>query len=328
MSEIVQKDLFGEDVVDKQPISREKITDILRGVFHGMTLEDLTALFTDKFRETLNYYDLCHGAKTCQRMSLLFNPHRLDVRSITSKMSVYEAFQDERWFNGLARVVILNKGTVSDVLYQSIAMNINGVQYINEFPPHVARGVYSKYVTKNARILDPCAGWGGRMIGASTVADSYTAFEPSTKTHEGLLKLSEYLRTMQPDFETNVKNIPFEEAQLTSNYYDVALTSPPYYDTEHYSTEATNSMNKFATFDAWCEGFYLPMIEKTMDALKPDSYFILNIGSRKYPLNQVLIDNFKVLYSVDKEQSFLSGQGTGLNKSGEGETFYRLHKNK
>ena len=91
-------------------------------------------------------------------------------------------------------------------------------------------------------------------------------------------------------------------AKIKKESFDFAITSPPYYDTEHYSEENTNSLNRYKDFDEWCKCFYIPLIRKTMFGLKDGSVFILNIGSRKYPLNQVLLDTFSRRYKITKQE--------------------------
>ena len=128
---------------------------------------------------------------------------------------------------------------------------------------------------------------------------------------------------MNPTFKARVHNIPFEDSQLTPNFYDIALTSPPYYDSEKYSDEPSNSLNRYNSFQEWCIGFYIPLITKTMAALKPGAVFILNIGSRMYPLNQVLLDTFQEQYPIKKLGNYLSGNG---KSDKEGEMFYEIRK--
>ena len=321
-------DLFGEDITRKQPMTREELFETLKANFKDMTLMELVGLLTTPFEEVIEYYNLSGGHRAGQRISLLFNPHRLQVRSITSERSIFEAFKTDNFLSGLARAILFKQGSgnLKRLLYDTIQLGINGVQYINEFPPHVARDTYLQYgVTKTSKILDPCAGWGGRMLGASVVTDSYDGFEPSTETFLGLHKLKLFIQSMNKDFNPNISIDCFEDAVVKKDYYDVALTSPPYYDTEEYSDEETNSLNRYETFDKWCEGFYIPLIQKTMDALKDGRFFIFNIGSRKYPLNAVLIDTFGKTYKISKGTQRLSNS-SGLGKKGEGETFYTIQK--
>jgi hypothetical protein len=321
-------DLFGENISKKPKMTRDELYDTFRKRMKDISLEMLVSLLTTEFEEIVEYYNLTAGNRAGQRISLLFNPHRLNTKTMTSERSIYQAFKTDNFLNGLARAVLFKQGAgnLKRLLYDTIQLGINGVQYVNEFPPHVARDVYDKYgALKDSKILDPCAGWGGRMLGASVVSDVYDCFEPATDTFIGLHKLKLFIQSMNPSFNPTISNSPFEDAIVKEDYYDVALTSPPYYDTEEYSNEDTNSLNRYKSFPDWRDNFYIPFIKKTMGALKDGRVFVLNIGSRKYPLNEVLLDTFGTTYQISKGDSMLSNS-SGLGKSGEGETFYVIRK--
>lgn len=326
----MEKDLFGNIIEKKRNLNREKLALLMFNNFKDITLEQFVQLFTNKFIETVEYANLINGNKTCQKTSLLFNPHRLNTKTKKSEVSIFEAFKTYKFQYGFARLIIAayEKYTKSEAIYQLLQYGTEGVQYVNEFPPHVARDLYLEYnLDANSKILDPCGGWGGRMIGASVVSNSYTCFEPSTQTYNGLKNLFYFIKNMNTDFNAEIYCLPFEKSDLKSNYYDFALTSPPYYDTEKYSDEETNSYIAYNTFEKWCEMFYLPMIKKTMDSLKKDCSFVINIGSRIYPLNEILINNFAKNYEILKSKDMLSGKLSGLkNNEKEGETFYRIIK--
>jgi len=326
MNDIDTRDLFGNKVITKQPIDRDVLTKQIYSVVKKLSLQDFVLLMTNEFEAVMQYGDLSNGEKSCQKTSLLFNPHRLDTKTKSSKYSIFSAMQNESFVNGLARAVLFKKEKVKELLYQVIQLGVNGVQYVNEFPPHIARDLCVKNgIQADSKVLDPCAGWGGRMIGISVVSNHYDCFEPETRTFSGLENLLSFIKTMNNSFCAKIHNIPFEEALLEDNSYDFAITSPPYYDTEEYSEENTNSLNRYNTFEKWRDLFYLPLIEKTMKALKPNKIFILNIGSRVYPLNDILIRNFKEKHEIRKMDKSLSGSA-GLGKSGEGETFYAIKK--
>jgi len=321
-------DLFGESKHIKKVISRECLSDNLYQLLNNLDLMNFIKCFTNEFKELIEYIKLQQGENTCQNLSLLFNPHRLSTKSKKSKKSVFEAIKDKNFVSGLSRAILFDNryDKNKDYLFNSFRLGINGVQYINEFQPYIARNIYKKYhLDANSKILDPCAGWGGRMIGASVVSNYYECFEPSTKTFEGLNRLSNFIQLINSDFKTVINKIPFEDSNLVDNSFDFALTSPPYYDTEIYSDEVTNSLNRYNTFDKWTDCFYLPLINKTMVALKTRKTFVINIGSRNYPLSRILISNFKDKYEIKKLGNFLSGNG-GLSKQGEGEMFYSIVK--
>lgn len=315
-------DLFGTEISRGSTIDRAMLAAGLYANLKDISLQGLAELLTNPFEAVIDYVNLCAGEKTGQRISLLFNPHRLDTQ--TKQRSVLTALKDFRFCDGLARVAILKKGTTQDILYASIGMGVNHTSYIQEFPPHVARDLALEYsLSKSSKVLDPCAGWGGRMIGFSTIVDSYTCCEPSTRTAAGLRKLHDWLRVFRSSFTATIYEAPFEDVELPPQSFDFALTSPPYYDTERYADEPTNSFKRYSTFEAWCTGFYAPLIHRTMAALKPDAAFVLNIGSRVYPLNERLHQIIRDRYIVEKQKGKLSASN-GLGKDGEGETFYEI----
>jgi hypothetical protein len=318
--------LFGETVSKRIQVNRDDLKNRLFDLLSVITIEEFSRLICNEFDETIQYMNLLNGISGCQKTSLLFNPHRLNIRCGGSKNSIYEALKTINFIDGLSRAILFKEDKVKELLYQVLQLGINGVQYCNEYPPIKAQELCIKFnVSASGFVLDPCAGWGGRMIGVSTVCNHYDCFEPSTNTYNGLLKLAQFIQTMQPDFNPLIHKLPFEDAHLNSNYYDFAITSPPYYDTEIYSDENTNSMNRYKDFTEWCNKFYIPLIRNTMISLKPGKTFVLNIGSRKYPLSEILLSNFQTEYKIEKMGNYLSGN-SGLGKTGEGEMFYSITK--
>jgi hypothetical protein len=328
-----QLDLFDGSYETKKALTRDDLETAVIRIFKDISLEKLVGLITNELEEVVEYYKLSNGEKACQKTSLLFNPHRLCTRSKGKPFSIYEGTKTYNFLTGLARTLAYryntSNGRARELLYNTLQFGgINNSKYVNEFPPHVARDLCKEFgVNKTSHILDPCAGWGGRMIGCSVVCDNYTCFEPSSKTYTGLLKLEEFIKSMNKSFSANVNCLPFEDSEIQENKYDFALTSPPYYDTEDYSDEETNSKNRYKSFKEWCDYFYIPMIQKTMNALKSNCCFVLNIGSRIYPLNKVLLDNFGDKYKITKHKDLLMGNNTGLrSKDKEGESFYIIRK--
>lgn len=298
---------------NKNILDRDILTNIFIKYMKNTTEEELVSMLYSKFEAIVDFARLCRGEKTGQKISMLFNPHRYST-SVIKKGALMDYFKENNFLSGLARVIIWREGIVKELLYSSLHLGVNGSQIVYDFQPYVARQIYSEYDAK--RILDPCAGWGGRMIGAASLGTFYHGFEPSTKTYEGLLKLGEFLKEFKNGFDYKIECLPFEDAKLTDKY-DIAFTSPPYYDTELYSKEETNSCNRYKTFKDWCDGFYLPMVNKV---LKHTPNFIINVGDRKYPLKTVLFDNFK----VEEVLYFLNG-GAGMGKKKEEEeAFYSI----
>lgn len=316
---------------------REDIKRCLKNTVAPMTLTEFAHLFVNEVSAIEDFYYLCQNKDTGKNISLLFNPHRLNTKTDHSEernsvsLSMYESIKDKgneiytEKIDGMARLFLYNlENGVNDAFYRTVDRGFNGVAKVAEFPPFVARKIYLKYTGMEKRsILDPCAGWGGRMIGASSIPNTrYVACEPCTETYNGLVKLGEWLKSLQPTFDFEIHHIPYEEFE-TDEKFDIALTSPPYFSTEHYSDEETDSAHKFPQYDLWVEGFYTPLIVNTIDRLKENCVFILNIGDRRYPLTEsmkkICKDNN---IFVDREYNYLK------NINEDGEKFYCLYKSK
>jgi len=318
--------------VSHQSISRDQLTELLWSVLKDATLEEFVSFITNRFYECIEYGKLMNGQDVGIRTSLLFNPHRLSTSSINSTkgISIFEGLKDKRVVSGMARVALFKGIENRRGLLTYIEAGVQGVGFIQEFPPYLARDIYKFYGLDSTRkILDPCGGWGGRMIGASVVGSTYEAFEPSTQTYKGLLKLYDFIKGMNPEFSAKIWKLPFEDSRLKSNFYDFALTSPPYYDTEVYSDEETNSLNRYPSFEKWINGFFIPLVEKTMISLKQEGVFVINLGDRVYPLSDVLKENFQDKYRLKRVFFGKYSPSGGFGRdSTKGEKFYEIRKKK
>lgn len=300
--------------------------EALHNLLKDMTLDEFVRLLTNEFDELMEYKALLEGKKTCQRTATLFNPQRLDTQTKNNRRSIYEALIDRKFAVGLARVLRWNSDRPKVVLWRSLAQGINGTAWVSTFPPYKARDILRQYgIGLNSKLLDPCAGWGNRFVGYSVVVNHLTCFEPCIDTFNGLWKLTKFIQQLRPDFKPNIINLPFEESNLETESFDFAMCSPPYYDTELYSEEETNSCNRYTTFDDWIDGFFRPFIEKTMNALKSEAKFILNIGCRLYPIDECLYDYFSQVYNIKRIKDYLD-TGRSLSRKEKGEMFFEISK--
>lgn len=313
-------------------MDRETLFNVLKYNIRDMDINEVVGQFITKTQAIEEFFKLCNGMNAGKTISLLFNPHRLSTDTEKYDLSIFESFQKDDKLSGLARLYLYNlEHGVNNAFYSTIQRGYQNIQYVNEFPPYVARTIYQRYCKESFNILDPCAGWGGRMIGCASIPNAtYTAFEPCTQTWEGLQKLGEWLKVFQPSFKYEVHHLPYEDKPAFEQKFDMALTSPPYYDTEHYSDEPTNSMNRYSTFDEWVEGFYKPLILTTVDLIKDDGVFVINVGSRKYPLESKLyqICEEAGLHCV-RITDYLSGNGEGKEKFfciSKVQKYHKLHR--
>jgi hypothetical protein len=99
--------------------------------------------------------------------------------------------------------------------------------------------IYSKY--KPSSILDFCAGWGGRLIGACALnVPEYIGIDINGGLEQYYNKISDFFADEERKKRLKVKTQfkMFYESAITFDYskieYDMVLTSPPYYFLEKY----------------------------------------------------------------------------------------------
>lgn len=146
-----------------------------------------------------------------------------------------------------------------------------------QFRPSWVRGIVLQLFPRPAglKFLDISAGWGDRLIAAMSLGMDYTGFDPNTALIPGHQSLIAAFG--QPERHT-VQPLPFEEAELPADTFDLCLTSPPFFDLEVYSEEATQSVQRYPELGPWLEGFLFPALRKAWAALKLGGYLALHLG--------------------------------------------------
>jgi hypothetical protein len=220
--------------------------------------------------------------------TLAYTPHRVEVAghvgSIIDGLELVLKEEDaiERlWFvtGGRPRFDAMVTGTLP-----FLSMRLPG-----EFPAHLARELYDEHVTRaGGTVLDPCSGWGGRMLGfmLSKKASRYIGFDTDPDSIAGVRSMHSDLVVYAPNKGVLLECKPFEDAQLEPRSIDFALTSPPYFNTEKYGGD-DSSWRRYKTLEEWVDGFYKPLLRKTALALKTGGIFALQIGSQRYKLEEI-----------------------------------------
>lgn len=117
------------------------------------------------------------------------------------------------------------------------------------FPPNIAKYIYNKY--GGERVLDFCAGFGGRLLGFwhSNVKE-YVGIDPNKK-----LKHNEMISWLREnDFYNKKKASIIYSSAEDVNYdelgkFDLVFTSPPYFNSEIYSEDETQSLTRYPKYN-------------------------------------------------------------------------------
>ena len=214
------------------------------------------------------------GMKLCQH----FCPNFWDIESAAGK-SFAKAWNDpvvmdkvrewglqgmsQLWLSWVRRAVFMAAGLPNSSYYR----------------PHFSKQVIGMTGKSHGVLYDPCAGWGGRMLGTLASGWDYHSCEPNPLTHANLQRMIEFVN---PKTQANIRLQGAETFDVsTIGPVDIVLTSPPYFNLEVYNHDAEQSYNTHTTYDAWRDGWLTPLINHCLDNLKLEgisAWNVMNVG--------------------------------------------------
>jgi len=142
---------------------------------------------------------------------------------------------------------------------------------VTNFKPVIAKFLYQEYAP-NGKIFDYSCGFGSRMLAAMSLDMEYIGCEPNLKTLSNLHKFGSFLseRTEGKFFITEKGS---EDYLYRENYFDLAFSSPPFFDYEIYSQDAGQSVVKYSKYEDWLIGYWKRTIENCCKCLVPGGHF-------------------------------------------------------
>jgi hypothetical protein len=221
-------------------------------------------------------WDLCDG------LSDLFNEHvRVRSRALAAATPLERwGALTERQLRDIAEQVSQDPPsnvTNVDLWRSREALCLSGPE-CSQFRPSIAKAFYvlcaSSLGSTRLRVLDPCGGWGDRLLGAlaSGVVSTVTVVDPNPLLHPGYTSMA----LLEPSICVKTICSPFELADLELDLFDVVFTSPPFYDKERYwapgsagQAEAFPGPRGAALWQKhWLEQWYLPFLTKAASSVR------------------------------------------------------------
>jgi hypothetical protein len=217
----------------------------------------------------------------CMGLCWTYFPHHWEIKTRKMKTPVdiwnddvllMKALQSRIKWGGKVGV----DGYMSDSDLRKAVRSYSGVQRVSNFRPSAAAAIYDRYCEPESTVWDMSAGFGGRLMGAirSGKVKTYIGNDPSTPTFHGLVKMA----TDFPLIGIILEKIGSEEF-TPDREVDLCFTSPPYFNTENYSDEKTQSCHKFPFVQDWNEKFLRKTIKNCKGILKPNGKLILNVAN-------------------------------------------------
>jgi 16S rRNA G966 N2-methylase RsmD len=171
---------------------------------------------------------------------------------------------------------------------------------ITFFKPTIAKHLCVKFNAKS--VLDPCAGWGSRMLGCISANAKYTGYDTN-------INLKEPYDNMISDLKLKNAEIIYESCLEDINWnglkYDLVLTSPPYENLEIYE-----GMKPFKNDDVFYNDFLIPMIEKCRRYILPNGKVCINISPKMYEK----LTNKYMYQKAPNKINFLQQMGQKIGK--------------
>ena len=171
------------------------------------------------------------------------------------------------WLSWIRRAVFMTAGLPNSSFYR----------------PHLSRQVIKIYNKSNGILFDPCAGWGGRMLGTVSTGWNYVSCDPNIETYNNVNRIIDFLEIGN---KVNLHNIPVETFDIEGlKEIDIVLTSPPYFNLEVYNQDENQSYNKFNTYEVWRDQWLFPIITRSLSVLKENGISAWNVMNfKKYDL--------------------------------------------
>ena len=148
------------------------------------------------------------------------------------------------------RIGLNDSGEIFDFTLHQMVRGISAIRHcISFFKPILAAGIYEEFLGNiiSPVVLDPCAGFGGRMLGFKSLYPDgvYIGVEPNPETFSELMELASNLSNIQL-FPCKIEDV---DISLLGNI-DLTFTSIPYYDLEIYSNPV-----EYPNCDEWTSTF-------------------------------------------------------------------------
>ncbi len=116
-------------------------------------------------------------------------------------------------------------------LVRTIARMYKDFTPVGIFKPWIAKHIYETLLPNGGTIIDPCMGWGGRLLGTLDSNYNYIGYDLNPNVilaHEKIKKFVGSRFTNSTEFHLA------DSSKILWPKGDLLFTSPPYDDTEHY----------------------------------------------------------------------------------------------
>lgn len=201
--------------------------------------------------------------------------------------TIYDIWNDrESWNKLIEQTRSRNRGgrTAAGNVFECFRINLGSVVM---FKSSTAKYLYNKYNATS--VLDPTAGWGGRMLGAWALGIDYTGIDTNVEmipAYNNMIRfVNEHdgnkLGTGLFEIESTSKLKMIWQSCLDVDFsqidYNFVLTSPPYVNLEIYE-----HMMGWSSDEIFYREFFIPLWEKCCRHIRKGGHVAFNISPKMY----------------------------------------------
>lgn len=150
-----------------------------------------------------------------------------------------------------------------------------GFRIVSSMSPGKVVRIINNDSSKGGIFFDPCAGWGGRLLGACSLGMKYIGIDANKKLVDELNLMKNDLNLDAEIYYGDSSDPDMVNRILNGRKIDLCFTSPPYYNKEIYSEDEFQSIKNKKDKEEWIDGFLIKMIDNVMMNL--NGKFILNL---------------------------------------------------
>lgn len=253
-------------------------------------LSQLQALIRLDARDVIKG-NFVYGSNAGVTLASSFHPQMWGVR-VSRYKSPRDCFDDDECLRGAIRrslTVWPERHGANASCLRKMLKTYSNCAAVSNFKPAVARAVIQKYSAPGDLVVDFSAGYGGRLVGALTLERAYVGIDPARVQVRGLNRCLAMIRAFGiAEGSAEICHGCAEDVLPTvrSRSAGLVFSSPPYFDWEKYSHQASQSFIRYRTYDEWIERFISPVVEESQRILAKKGYLVLNLpnGENRLPL--------------------------------------------
>jgi len=217
-------------------------------------------------------------------------------------------FWDVKNYKGVSVRSLITQAAMEKALLQNIKMHstpyaseirrmltmTGGLGNVTKYGAATTKAIVQYFGAKT--VLDPCVGWGGRMLGTLAAAPDtrYVGCEPDPTTVAALNAILNDPAILNERPRVQLLSQTIEDSLLEIQAmpkFDMVLTSPPYFNLEVY-TAGDQSIIKYPSWDDWVAKWLKPVVLGCLATLTPTGtscWSVKNFKTNKsYPLADVV----------------------------------------